>query len=103
MKTSLVLALVSTLIVTISGCASVPPKLDAPHLQKITADKLGYSLSQVYISNIHQNDATDTIYYLADTPKGRYACNIVTKRSAPGGVATAFGSIAFANASCQKQ
>ena len=103
MKTSLVLALVSTLIVTISGCASVPPKLDASHLQKITADKLGYNLSQVHISNIHQNDATDTIYYLADTPTGQYACNIVTRRDVPGGVATAFGSIAFADASCKKQ
>uniref|UniRef100_E6QXH3 Lipoprotein n=1 Tax=mine drainage metagenome TaxID=410659 RepID=E6QXH3_9ZZZZ len=103
MKTSLVLALVSTLIVTISGCASVPPKLDAPHLQKITADKFGYGLSQVHISDIHQNDAANTIYYLADTPKGRYACNIKTKRDVAGGVATAFGSEAFADASCQKQ
>ena len=103
MKTSLVLALVSTLIVTISGCASVPPKLDAPHLQKITADKFGYSPTQVHISDIHQNNATDTIYYLADMPKGRYACNIITKRNVAGGVTTALGSIAFADASCQKQ
>ena len=103
MKKHFVLILVSAVIVLVSGCASVAEqyKPNAAYLQSRTANILGFNPDSVQISNIHEDDGIT--YYLADTPKGRYACH---KTSGVMGVMAVVGigvSTDTVSPMCQKQ
>lgn len=76
MKKSLFLIAASAFVVSLSGCASVSEAYhpDTASLQSRTADYLGYKPEQIKISDVHRR--TNTTYYIADTPKGRYGCHI---------------------------
>ena len=91
------------LAVSMVGCASFNDVRDPSEsaLQTETANQLGYNPNQIKISNIHAKSSgggSGTTYYLADTPKGRYACN-----TASGTLVAIVSFGTSAGVSCEKQ
>lgn len=91
----------ATLIVALtalSACASIGESANptAEGLQPKTAAVLGYMPDEVKISKIN-SDGSNT-YYLASTPKGTYACKVMS------GTMTAIGTAGYSmSPTCTKR
>jgi hypothetical protein len=96
-KLSILAALV--MLSSLAGCATFDNAREpSPDFLKTqTANLLGYPETKIKISGTHAN--ADNTYYLADTPKGRYACSI------PSGTMTAItlSGIVTTTPTCNKQ
>ena len=91
----------ATLVIAITGlsaCASIDEATNptAEGLQPKTAGALGYMPDEVKISKIN-SDGSNT-YYLAETPKGMYSCQVMS------GSMTAIGTAGYSMPpSCTKR
>ena len=82
----------------ISACASIEEAAHptAEGLQPKTAGALGYMPDEVKISKINSNGSYT--YYLAETPKGTYACQVMS------GTMTAVGTAGYSmSPTCTKR
>ena len=85
-------------IMVLSACASIEEAANptAEGLQPKTAGVLGYMPDEVKISKI-DSDGSNT-YYLADTPKGTYACQVMS------GTMTAYSTAGYSmSPTCTKR
>jgi hypothetical protein len=93
------IVLMITSIALLSGCETFKETMHPTvgGMQKRTADELGFDVSKVKVSNLHDN-GSGMHFWIADTPKGRYSCNMDS------GVMMALNSAGqTVNITCHKQ
>jgi len=86
-------------IALLSGCETFKETAHptVAGMQKRTAEELGFDVNKVKISNLHDN-GSGMNFWIADTPKGRYACNMDS------GLILALGTAGqTVNITCHKQ